>query len=94
MVDIYSTVAIAILNVAPPPEHCRKIVMLLLEFGCIFEAKDQITFLACWGIPGSPHDYRARKRGSSKTGFLSAVKMPEFPDDKVDAIENNKLEPF
>lgn len=94
MVGIYSTMAIASLNGVPLPEHCRKTVMFLLEFGCIFEATDQITFLACWRIPGSLHDYRAWEKGSSKTGLLSVVKMHKFPDDKVDATENNKLEPF
>lgn len=66
------------------------------EVGGIFEARDQITFLAriinAGGYLNYP-GYRAGRKGSSRTG-LSVVKMHKFSHDEVDASQNNKFEPF
>lgn len=48
----------------------------------------------CWRIPGSPHDYRAGTKGSSRISLLGVIKIPKFPNDKADATEDNKSEPF
>lgn len=63
--------------------------MFFLEVGGIFEVRDQIIFFVRIINVGGYQNYsgyRVGRKGSSRIGFFSVVKMYKFFYDEVDVL--------